>query len=181
MGEWIEIGENSDKTTQSAELEDGTTTTLTENFYDRERLALSYILNTEGPRIDYDFSPDHEFFELLSESNGLLWYQDLSETQYLEIMAKLKLTDKVGFVIRTVNVGDHVTLADEPISACLLGESLTYILFLFLKMDCLIRQKGKTSWMLYFTSRLMKHISGLKAIRFTPTFRLLRVYLLRLK
>lgn len=27
-------------------------------------------------------------------------------------MAKLKLTDKVGFVIRTVNVGDHVTLAD---------------------------------------------------------------------
>ena len=112
MDEWIEIGENSDKTTQSVELEDDTTTTLTENFYDGERLALSYILNTEGPRIDYDFSPDHEFFELLSESNGLLWYQDLSETQYLEIMAKLKLTDKVGFVICTVNVGDHVTLAD---------------------------------------------------------------------
>ncbi len=112
MDEWIEIGENSDKTTQSAELEDGTTITLTENFYDGERLALSYILNTEGSRIDYDFGPDHEFFDLLSESNGLLWYQDLSETQYLEIMAKLKLTGKVGFIIRTVNVGDHVTLSD---------------------------------------------------------------------
>ena len=43
MDEWIEIGENSDKTTQSAELEDGTTITLTENFYDGERLALSCL------------------------------------------------------------------------------------------------------------------------------------------
>ena len=39
MDEWIEIGENSDKTTQSVELEDDTTTTLTENFYDGERLS----------------------------------------------------------------------------------------------------------------------------------------------
>ncbi len=112
MDEWIKIGENSDKTTQSAELEDGTTITLTENFYDGERLALSYMLNREKPTVDYSFGPDHEYFERLSESEGLCWYQDLSETQYLEIMAKLKLTGKVGFVIRTVDVGDHVTLAD---------------------------------------------------------------------
>lgn len=112
MDEWIEIGENSDKTTQSAELEEGTTISLTENYYDGERIALSYVLNAEGPRIDYAFGPDHEYFELLSESDGLLWYQDLSDAQYLEIMAKLKLTGKVGFVIRTVDVGDHVTLAD---------------------------------------------------------------------
>ena len=87
MDEWIEIGENSDKTTQSAELEDGTTITLTENFYDGERLALSYMLNREKPTVDYSFGPDHEYFERLSESEGLCWYQDLSETQYLEIMA----------------------------------------------------------------------------------------------
>ena len=112
MDEWIEIGENSDKTTQSAELENGTTITLTENFYDGERLALSYVLSREKPTVDYSFGPDHEYFDLLAESDGLLWYQDLSIAQYLEIMAKLKLTSKVGFVIRTVNVGDHVTLAD---------------------------------------------------------------------
>ena len=112
MDEWIEIGENSDKTTQSAELENGTTITLTENFYDGERLALSYVLSREKPTVDYSFGPDHEYFDLLAESEGLLWYQDLSIAQYLEIMAKLKLTGKVGFVIRTVNVGDHVTLTD---------------------------------------------------------------------
>ena len=39
-------------------------------------------------------------------------YQSLSNEQYLEIMAKLKLSGKVGFVIRTVDVGDHVTLTD---------------------------------------------------------------------
>ena len=72
-----------------------------------DRLALSYVLSAEGPRIDYDFGPEHEYFELLTESDGLAWYQDLSETQYLEIMAKLKLTGKVGFVIRSVDVGDH--------------------------------------------------------------------------
>ena len=112
MDEWIEIGENSDKTTQSAELENGTTITLTENFYDGESLALSYVFNREKPTVDYSFGPDHEYFDLLAESDGLLWYQDLSIAQYLEIMAKLKLTGKVGVVIRTVNVGDHVTLAD---------------------------------------------------------------------
>ena len=112
MDEWIEIGENSDKTTQSAELENGTTITLTENFYDGERLALSYVLSREKPTVDYSFGPDHEYFDLLAESEGLCWYQDLSIAQYLEIMAKLKLTGKVGVVIRTVNVGDHVTLAD---------------------------------------------------------------------
>ncbi len=112
MDEWAEMGENSDKTAQSAVLPDGTTITLTENFYDGDRLALSYVLSAEGPRIDYDFGPDHECFDLLTESNGLAWYQDLSETQYLEIMAKLKLRGKVGFVIRTVGVGDHVRLAD---------------------------------------------------------------------
>ena len=124
MDELIEMGENSDKTTQTVELEDGSTITLTENFYDGERLALSYILNTEGPRIDYDFGPDHEYFDLLSESNGLLWYQDLSNEQYQEIMAKLKLTGKVGFVIRTVDVGDHVTLADGTIIGPFIGDEL---------------------------------------------------------
>ena len=112
MEELIEIGESSDKAVQRAELGNGTTLTLTENYYDGERLALSYVLNTDGPSVDYDFGPDHEYFERLSESEGLCWYQDLSETQYLEIMAKLKLTGKVGFVIRSVDVGDHVTLAD---------------------------------------------------------------------
>ena len=112
MDEWIEMGENADKTTQSAALEDGTTITLTENFYDGERLALSYALNAEGPRIDYGFGPDHESFAHLNESEGLIWYQELSEEQVLEIMSKLKLTGKVGFVIRTVDVGDHVTLTD---------------------------------------------------------------------
>lgn len=112
MDEWTEIGENSDKTAQSAELENGTTITLTENYYDGEKLALSYSLSTDEPIIDYSFGPDHEYFERLSESEGLCWYQDLSETQYLEILEKLKLTGKVGFVIRTVDVGDHVTLAD---------------------------------------------------------------------
>ena len=112
MDELAEMGENADKTAQSAVLEDGTTITLTENFYDGERLALSYALSAEEPRIDYDFGPDHEAFAQLSESEGLIWYQELSEEQVLEIMAKLKLSGKVGFVIRTVDVGDHVTLTD---------------------------------------------------------------------
>ena len=112
MDELIEIGENSDKIAQSVELEDGTTITLTENFYDGERLALSYVLNTDGPSIDYSFGPDHEYFDLLTENNGLLWYQNLSNAQYLEIMAELEQTDKVGFVIRNVDVGDHITLVD---------------------------------------------------------------------
>lgn len=112
MDDLIEMGESSDKTVQSAALENGTTITLTENYYDGERLALSYSLNAEEPRIDYDFGPGHEAFALLHESEGLVWYQDLSDVQYLEIMAKLKLTGKVGFVIRTVDVGDHVTLPD---------------------------------------------------------------------
>lgn len=112
MEELIGIGENSDKTHQRVELGNGTTITLTENFYDGEMLALSYILNADEPSIDYSFGPDHEYFDLLAESNGLLWYQDLSDAQHLEIMAKLKLTGKVGFVIRSVGVGDHITLAD---------------------------------------------------------------------
>ena len=124
MDELIEMGENSDKVTQSIELENGTTITLTENFYDGERLALSYVLNTNEPSVDYSFGPDHEYFILLSESTGLLWYQDLPETQYLEIMAKLKLTGKVGFVIRTVDVGDHVTLADGTNIGPFVGEEL---------------------------------------------------------
>ena len=112
MDELAEMGENADKTAQSATLEDGTTITLTENYYDGERLALSYALSAEEPRIDYDFGPDHEAFAHLAESEGLMWYQSLSNEQYLEIMAKLKLSGKVGFVIRTVDVGDHVTLTD---------------------------------------------------------------------
>ena len=112
MDEWIKIGENSDKIIQSAELEDGTTMTLTENFYDGESLALSYVFNREKPTVDYSFGPDHEYFKLLTESDGLAWYEDLSEAQYLEIMAKLERTGKVGFVLRTVKVSDHVTLAD---------------------------------------------------------------------
>ena len=124
MDELIEMGDNSDKVTQSVELENGTTITLTENFYDGERLALSYVLNTNEPSVDYSFGPDHEFFSLLSESTGLLWYQDLPETQYLEIMAKLKLTGKVGFVIRAVDVGDHVTLADGTNIGPFVGEEL---------------------------------------------------------
>ena len=177
MDEWIKIGENSDKTTQSAELEDGTTITLTENFYDGEKLALSYVLNREKPTVDYSFGPDHEYFERLSESEGLCWYQDLSETQYLEIMAKLKLTGKVGFVIRTVDVGDHVTLADGTDIGPFVGGELDGYTVLVPQNGLPDSAKGQDE----LASRLMKHISGLKAIRFTPTIRLLRVYLLRLK
>lgn len=124
MDERIEMGENADKTAQSAELKDGTTITLTENYYDGDRLALSYVLSAEEPRIDYDFGPEHEYFDLLRESDGLLWYQDLPTAKTLEIMAKWKLTGKVGFVIRSVDVGDHVTLADGTDIGPFVGEEL---------------------------------------------------------
>ena len=112
MEELIDIGESADKTAQRVELGNGTAITLTESYYDGEQLALSYVLNRDGPSIDYSFGPEHEYFALLHESEGLCWYEDLSTAQYLEILAKRTLKGKLGFVIRTVDVGDHVSLSD---------------------------------------------------------------------
>ena len=108
----IELGEYSDKTVRRVDLENGAAITLTESYYDGEQLALSYTLDTDGPSVDDSFGPDHEFFALLQESEGLLWYQDLPTSEYLKIMSKLKLSGKVGLIIRNTVIGDHITLAD---------------------------------------------------------------------
>ena len=77
MDEWIEIGENSDKTTQSAELEDGTTTTLTENFYDGERLALQNCLS-EALQERVGMTAKSPGSRITAGFRGFILYRDLT-------------------------------------------------------------------------------------------------------
>lgn len=100
-------------------------------------------------------------------SNTFMRVDEVAETLGISKSYAYKIVQKLNAELKEKGYLSVENLMDTPFS--------------FLKMDCRIRQKGKTNWMLYFTSRLMKHISGLKAIRFTPTIRLLREYLLRLR
>lgn len=114
-GFYDQAAELSDKTPQSGSVTDGSFFTVEESYYDGEELILAYSLESTRYPVDYSFGPEHEFFEkltLVPAGREHVWYQDLSEQEYNDIINRLHEYGQVGFILKKTDLGDHITLAD---------------------------------------------------------------------
>ena len=115
-------GEMSDKNAQTVypNTEQAISLTREESYYDGEKLILAYTLNTETASIDFDFGPEHEYFDELftpPENNrtsmSQIWHNHrLPASEFVKAQAEMMAEGAVGFTVQYVDIGDHVKLDD---------------------------------------------------------------------
>lgn len=114
-GFYEQAAELSDKTPQGGSVSDGSFFSVDESYYDGENLLLAYSLESTRYPVDYRFGPDHTYFDKLTKVDGdyhLSWYAGLTEQEYADIMNRLDEDGQVGFILKSTDLADHVTLAD---------------------------------------------------------------------
>jgi hypothetical protein len=116
--ETIEELSNKDEVAVTIPEMDDTLITLSQSYYDGERLMLGYTLNASLLPADFDFGPEHENFSKLqpveTETTALALPLEemLSADEYARFERTLEETDSVGVIFYEIFVGDHVVLED---------------------------------------------------------------------
>ena len=112
---YTQAAEHSDKTPQHSTLSDGSFFTINESYYDGENLLLAYSLEETRHPVSYAFDSTHEFFKeltMVSADYQFLWYQDLSEQEYTDIMNRLNEYGQVGVILTQTYLSDKIKLQD---------------------------------------------------------------------
>lgn len=112
-----QAGELSNKEPITEDLSDlaGSTITLEESYYDGEDLFMAYSLDTMKYSLEIGFGPGDENFDKLwklSDDLDILWDYGFSEEEISRIKAEYEENGKVGFIVRRIALGDHITMAD---------------------------------------------------------------------
>ena len=112
-----QAGELSNKEPVTKEMSElaGSAITLEESYYDGEDLIIAYSLDTKKYALEIGFGPGDENFDKLwklSDDLDILWDYGFSEEEISRIKAEYEENGKVGFIVRRIALGDHITMAD---------------------------------------------------------------------
>ena len=112
-----QAGELSNKEPITEDLSElaGSAITLEESYYDGEDLFMAYSLDTMKYSLEIGFGPGDENFDKLwklSDDLDILWDYGFSEEEISRIKAEYEENGKVGFIVRRIALGDHITMAD---------------------------------------------------------------------
>ena len=112
-----QAGELSNKEPITEDLSElaGSAITLEESYYDGEDLIIAYSLDAIKYSLEIGFGPGDENFDKLwklSDDLDILWDYGFSEEEISRIKAEYEENGKVGFIVRKIGLGDHITMAD---------------------------------------------------------------------